>query len=91
MGLGESLQALIQLLCLPFSIRTTSGHALTVPWGIERPGYLAEDLVSQASNAGPSSHTLCRGQARQGTCIVRFHTVLSEEERESLALGRKSG
>lgn len=88
---GESLQTLIQLLCLPLSFRTTSGHALAAPLGIERPSYLAEDLVSQASNAGPSSHTLCRGWARRGTCIVHFHTLLSEGPQESLAFGRKSG
>lgn len=75
---GESLQTLIQLLCLPLSFYTTSGHALAMPLGIERPSYLAEDLVSQASNAGPSSHTLHRGWACQGTCIVHFHTLLSE-------------
>lgn len=74
----ESLQTLIQLLCLPLSFRTTSGHALAAPLGIERPSYLAEDLVSQASNAGPSSHTLRQGWARRGTCIVHFHTLLSE-------------
>lgn len=87
----ESLQTLIQLLCLPLSFRTTSGQALAAPLGIERPSYLAEDLVSQASNAGPSSHTLCRGWARRGTCIVHFHTLLSEGPQESLAFGRKSG
>lgn len=61
MMVGESLQTLIQLLCLPLSFRTTSGHAYAAPWGIERPSYLAEDLVSQASNSGPSSHTLSLG------------------------------
>lgn len=75
---GKSLQTLIQLLCLPFSFRTTSGHALAVPLGIERTSYLAEDLVSQASNAGPSSHTLHRGWPRLGTGIVHFRTLLSE-------------
>lgn len=88
---GESLQTLIQLLCLPLSFHTTSGHTLAVPLGIETPNYLAGDLVSQASNAGPSSHTLCRGWACQGTCIVHFHTLFSEGLQESLAFGRKSG
>lgn len=88
---GHSLQTLIQLLSLPPSFRTSSGHAFAVPLGIERPSYLAEDLVSQASNAGPSSHTLRWGWARRGTCIVHFHTLLSEELQESLAFGRKVG
>ena len=33
---GDSLQTLIQLLCLPLSFRTTSGHALAAPLGIEK-------------------------------------------------------
>lgn len=33
---GESLQTLIQLLCLPLSFRTTSGNALVAPLGIEK-------------------------------------------------------
>ena len=74
---GESLQTLIQLLCLPFCFRTTSGHALAAPLGIERPSYLAEDLVSQASNAGPSSHTLHQGLGRPGDRHCAFsHTAL---------------
>lgn len=40
--------------------------------GIERPSYLAEDLVSQASNAGPSSHTLCWGGHTGGPALCIF-------------------
>lgn len=89
---GESLQTLIQLLCFPLSFRTTSGHALTAPLGIERPCYLAEDLVSQASNAGPSSHTLRRGWAawgRRGAALCIF-THFSQRGHRNLCLRKGS-
>lgn len=84
---GESLQTLIQLLCLPLSFRTTSGHALAAPLGIERPSYLAEDLVSQASNAGPLL-TLCAGGGHAGGPALCIFTHFSRRSHRDPSEGK---